>query len=70
MPTPHVAPKGIDRVHDNYEMARLLLRHGAIDKYGYVLDSILCSSLEYTASEANTLISRDPRHSPIRRQRP
>ncbi len=59
-PPPSVAPRGIDRVHDNYATARLLKRSsGALDNHGHALDAIMSSSDEFTASQVSRLISSE-----------
>lgn len=59
-PAPSIAPRGIDRVHDNYSTARLIKRPDLLDNYGHALDAIMVSSDEFTASEVNRMISGDP----------
>jgi hypothetical protein len=60
-PPPSVAPRGIDRVHDNYSTARLLKRSPeALDNHGHKLDAVMSSSDEFTASEVALEISREP----------
>ena len=57
---PRVVPRGIDRVHDNYETVGLLKRPESLDDFGHQLNAVMSSSKEFKASEVGRLISRDP----------
>jgi len=59
-PAPVIAPKGIDRVHDNYNTTRLIKRPDLRDKHGYDLNAIMESSDEFTAAQVARKISSEP----------
>ncbi len=60
-PPPSVAPRGIDRVQDNYGTVELLKRSpGAMDNHGHALDAIMSSSDEFTAQVVALMIGREP----------
>jgi|SRR5712692_3474103 len=58
-PAPSVAPRGIDRVRDNYGTARLLRSYSLVDAHGYALDAIMSSSYEFTAADVTGMISSE-----------
>lgn len=57
---PVIAPRGIDRIQDNYATVLMLKQRGLIDKYGYSVDAILSCSDEFTTSHVAQEIRRDP----------
>ena len=50
---PKIAPKGVDRIAVNYEIIKDLKQNGRLETFEYMLDAILSSSNEYTATEVN-----------------
>ncbi len=59
-PAPQIAPRGTDRIRDNYSTIKLIKERGHLDKYGDVLDIIVSSSDEYTASQVAAMIWKEP----------
>ena len=57
---PHIAPRGIDRIRDNYNTSRQLRRPESLENYGYYLNAIMASSDEITAAEVERFIKSDP----------
>lgn len=55
---PHFAPKGIDRIADNYGTIRMLKRKAIIDEFATEYNSIISSHNDITASELNAMITR------------
>lgn len=58
---PRVAPRGIDRVEQNYQVVRSLHRAGVLDSHAYELEALLESSDEFTANEVMRSLKRDGR---------
>jgi hypothetical protein len=51
-PAPSIAPRGIDRIRQNYEVVATIRRAGHIDKHAVTLEGLLSSSEEMTAAQA------------------
>lgn len=64
-PAPSIAPRGIDRVRDNYATSKILHRSSLTDLYGHALDAIMSSSDEFTASQVSQMICSNPHVSPF-----
>jgi hypothetical protein len=61
---PNIAPRGIARVHDNYNTARQLRRPESLEDHGYELNAVMSSSDEFTASDVERSIKNNPYISP------
>ena len=57
---PRIAPRGIDRIRDNYDTARELRHPKSLEECGYQLNSIMSSSDQFNASDVDRLIKQDP----------
>ncbi len=57
---PRIAPRGIDRIHDNYSTIKLVKERGYLDKHGDALDAIISSSDEFTAQEVMGMLRKEP----------
>lgn len=64
-PPPSIAPKGIDRIKDNYRLIQIVKRAGHLDQYGYVIDAIISSNDEFTASQVAKEVCREPNINPF-----
>jgi len=58
---PTVAPRGIDRIHNNYLVIDSLHQRGMLDEHSYALDGILSCSNEHSASEVQRMITGNTR---------
>jgi hypothetical protein len=63
-PPPNIAPRGIDRIQDNYITARQLRRPESLEDHGYELNAVMSSSDEFTASDVARSIKNNPYISP------
>lgn len=57
---PTVAPRGIDRIKDNYNTIALLKRKGLLDLYGHDYESILSSATDIRANQLYRKLYREP----------
>jgi len=53
---PIIAPRGIDRIENNYKVITSLHQRGTLDEYSHAINGILSSSNEYSASEVQRMI--------------
>ena len=58
-PAPNITPRNPDRIANNYLIIQKLKGKGRLENYEYLLDSIISSSGEYTATDANREIGSD-----------
>jgi len=59
-PPPKYAPRGVDRINNNYRTLDLLKKRGLLEKYSDEFDAVLSCHNEITASVLQRKIGREP----------
>jgi hypothetical protein len=58
-PAPSIAPRGIDRIKHNYEVAAAIHKAGHVDKHGPLMESLLSSSDQVVANDVSRALKAE-----------
>jgi len=59
-PPPRVAPRGIDRIHDNYLTIRHVMKSHLLDEFGPDIDAVISSRIGRTAAQVQKDLAGHP----------